>query len=170
MENDRETATESWFAAQLKPNGLSQARRNLERQGFGVFMPLCAPPAGGPRRRVPLFPGYIFVSFDPAGTAWRSINATRGVARLITTDIRAPTPLPAAFIDGLKACCDPEGQFVAPPEDLAPGDAIRVVSGPFADLLATVDRLAPDRRIEILVSLLDRTVSVPLRRDQVRKL
>ncbi|WP_089422651.1 transcription termination/antitermination protein NusG [Pseudosulfitobacter pseudonitzschiae] len=162
-----------WFVAQLRPQGLERARAHLQRQGIEVFNPemlAVAKRAGVQRQsRKPLFPGYIFVNFDPAVPGWSAINSTRGVARLILSDPRRPQPLPSALIAGLKQRCD-KSDLLAPSIDLDIGDRIRVLAGPFADLVTTIDTLAGPERIGILIDLMGRKVKTSLPRDQVEKL
>ncbi len=166
--------SDNWFVAQLKPNGLGTALRNLKRQGFDTFSParietirVRNTPKSIPR---PLFPGYLFVRFDPDEYGWQSINATLGISRLILNDIRHPSPLPHEFMAGLKARCDSAGQLT-PPEDVKIGDQIRVLSGPFVDLVTTVDQLDKDQRIQVLIELMGRAVrtSIPRGRIEILK-
>src|SRR6056297_1872092 len=98
-----------WCAAQLKPNALSIAERHLSRQGFTTF----CPKRREDQRRgtkfvkqtVPLFPGYLFVQFDPEAADWRRVNSTRGVTRLITDTRGRPAVMPKAFMSALLARC-----------------------------------------------------------------
>lgn len=58
-----------WFVVQIKPNSDSTAKRNLLRQGIHVFAPfeeltVCKASKWINTRKL-LFPGYLFVSFDP---------------------------------------------------------------------------------------------------------
>ncbi len=58
-----------WFIAQLKPNGGALAQRNLARQGITTFLPqqeiTHRTNDKMVTRREAVFPGYIFVGFDP---------------------------------------------------------------------------------------------------------
>ena len=166
-------AAQNWFVAQLKPQGLRLAIQNLERQGFEHFCPKRLETTikrGKPMAAdKPLFPGYIFVQFDPAATGWTSINGTRGISRLIITDLRKPTPLPTAFMSGLMARCDSLGVVTAPP-DLEVGDAIRVLSGPFADAVARIEQFTDDERLQILMDLMGQKTRVSVSKRRVEKL
>lgn len=155
---------ENWFVAQLKPNGQHLAERNLRRQGFACFLPR-RPGPSGPK---PLFPGYLFVQFDPAGRDWPAINATRGISRLILADHRRPDPLPHSFIAGLLARCDAGGLVSA--EQIVQGDRVRVLAGPFADIVSTVEQLTDGQRLQLLLDLMGRTVRVELDRHSIEKL
>ena len=162
-----------WFVAQLRPQGLMRAQTHLKRQGIESFCPQFLTTirrAGLPRKaHKPLFPGYLFVRFDPATPGWSAINNTRGISRLILNDPRRPQPLPEALMAGLMARCDISG-LLLPEENLEIGDRIRVLSGPFADLVTTIETLSDPDRIVVLIDLMGRKVKTSLPRDQIEKL
>ena len=145
-----------WYLVQTKPNAFRIAERNLARQDIDVFCPtLAATQRHGTRYRSvirQLFPGYLFVRFNGPSPQWHRVNSTYGVSRLITFADR-PGVVPQHLVDGLKQRCDDTG-LLAPPVALAPGDRVRVVSGPFADFVATVERLDPDQRVWLLLDSL----------------
>lgn len=165
--------TENWYVAQLRPQGLKRAEENLSRQGFQSFCPKRLESAlrNGRRtnRLAPLFPGYLFIAFDPNVSGWTAINSTRGISRLIITNIRNPVPLPASFMAGLMARCDEEDVVGAPP-DLSEGDKIRVLSGPFAEVIARIESLQEGERIQILMDLMGQQTRISLPRNRVEKL
>lgn len=162
-----------WFVAQLRPNGLAQARVNLRRQRFESFFPerMGARPHQGRliQKRQPLFPGYLFVQFDPAVPGWTAINSTRGIARLLLQDPRCPRPLPQSLIAGLQARCGPD-ELLKPADDLQVGDQIRILSGPFADFITQIDHLRDSERVDVLLDLMGRDVRTSLHRSQVSKI
>lgn len=168
-----EANSENWFVAQLKPQGLRRAEENLTRQGFSSFCPkrLESVIRSGKRlsKEAPLFPGYLFVRFAPESHGWTAVNATRGISRLILTDVRKPTALPSTFMAGLLARCDARG-MITPPPDLKTGDTIRILSGPFADTVAKIESLADGERIRILMDLLGRETRMSVPKDSVEKL
>ncbi len=154
---------DGWFIVQLKPNGLGNALRNLDRQGFQSFLPrqtvtrrqrdkLVA-------REEPIFPGYLFVTFDPATTPWRRINGTLGVARLITTASLRPVMVPPAFMAGLFDRCSPDG-ILAPRPELEVGDIVRIRTGPFADVISQIDSLDRNGRVAILLEIMGQAVRI----------
>lgn len=159
---------ENWHVAQLKPNGLRLAQQHLTRQGF-----ICFCPTQMERRHVarlqqskpvlrPLFPGYVFVQFSADQTGWQSINSTRGITRLVSLGQNNLHALPTSFMAGLLARCDDTGILIAA-KDFKPGDRVRLLSGPFADLVTTVEKLESQDRLQVLFDLLGRQtrVSVP---------
>lgn len=146
-----QTGTDRWFVVQIKPNGTRLARENLGRQGFEIFAPERL--EGRAERRKPLFPGYLFVRFDPMASGWQAIRSTRGVTRLLTTQRHAPAPMPDGFVAALMAQCDAEGVFL-PAERMDPGDRVRIASGPFADLIGRIEKLDANGRLTVFVELL----------------
>lgn len=164
--------TTPWYVAQTKPNGCASAERHLARQGFRVFAPSEERTCRHARKFYtsvrPLFPGYIFVSFDPTTARWRVINGTHGVTRLVSFRRDEPAQVPLALISGLMRRCDNRGRLL-PPRLLKTGDRVRVTGGPFADFIGTVESFAPDRRIWVLLELMERTMRVALPSSVLRE-
>ncbi len=160
----------AWFLAQFKPNCQHIAERNLQRQHFPVFLPQQMVTRRQRGRFVealqPLFPGYLFVSFDPASGGWRKINATYGITRLVAFG-SDPAPVPPALVAELMARCDGEGQL-QPPTAFAPGDSVRVTKGPFADFVARIEKLDSQERVWLLLDILGRPTRVSAQLDALQ--
>jgi transcriptional antiterminator RfaH len=168
--SDREDGP-AWYLAQVRPNQFHIADHNLIRQGFSVFCPTQVETRCRRGRFVSetrlLFPGYLFVSFNPASSAWRTINSTYGVSKLVTFGGQVPAPVPQDLVAGLMARCDQAGHLL-PPQALKPGDKAHVVSGPFAQFVATVESLAPQQRVWVLLEILGSRTRVWLDVGQLR--
>jgi transcriptional antiterminator RfaH len=160
----------SWFLAQFKPNCHQIAERNLARQGYQVFLPVEDVTRKSGRkfvtRRQPLFAGYLFVAFDTALGGWRAINATYGISRLVSFGAD-PAPVPLDLICGLMLRCDAKGKLL-PPRLLNPGDRVRLTEGPMADFAATVEAMAPDQRVWVLIDIMGRTARVAVQAEALR--
>ncbi len=161
-----------WRLAQLKPNAIQIAERNLRRQGFEIFSPRQSETLRRGARFVtvekPLFPGYLFVATTDGGAPWRSINSTYGVSKLVAFSEHAPAAVPLEIVSGLKARCDSNGLFGAS-EGLSPGDNVKIVSGPFAEFVGKVETLAPQKRVWVLLELLGGVTRVALDDRQVHR-
>jgi transcriptional antiterminator RfaH len=146
----------TWFLAQLKPNCAAIADRNLKRQGFQTFLPF--EEIGAQKRgkfilsQQPLFPGYIFVAFNTAMGGWASVNSTYGITRLVSFG-REPAQVPKGLISELVMRCDTNGKIL-PPAALQFGDQVQLTSGPFANFLATVEKISPDKRVWVLMDVM----------------
>lgn len=160
----------SWFLAQLKPNCASIAEKNLKRQGFKTFLPM----EEGTRKRNgkfitamrPLFPGYIFVAFDVARGFWRTVNSTQGITRLVSCG-KEPAPVPLDLVSQLMLRCDSQGKW-SPPKPLQPGDQVTLTKGPFANFVAEIEKIAPDRRVWVLLDFMGGQTRVAVGADQLR--
>ncbi|MBK1637250.1 hypothetical protein CKO19_16140 [Rhodovulum adriaticum] len=154
-----------WYLVQLRPNCVKKAISNLERQGFAAFCPqqrVTRRARSGFKETIqPLFPGYLFTQVAHESGAWRSINGTYGVSRLVTFGLDYPRPLNPGFIAQLKQRCDEAG-ILQPPREISAGDRIRVTSGPFADFISTVEKIDSQKRVWILLDLLGQSTRIGL--------
>ena len=159
-----------WFLAQCKPNSHHVAERNLARQGFQVFLPLQEETKRIRGRFVtqmrPLFPGYLFVALDIRNGPWRAVNSTLGITRLVSLG-GTPTPVPGELVEQLRLRCDHDGKLL-PPQSFKPGDQVTFARGPFANFVATIESLAPDRRVWVLLDLMGQQARVAVQTDQIR--
>ena len=160
----------SWFLAQLKPNCGNVAEKNLKRQGFQTFLPMEEETRQRNGKFItvmrPLFPGYIFVAFDVARGFWRTINSTNGITRLVSFG-KEPTAVPRDLVSQLMLRCDAKAQLL-PPKLLKPSDQVTLIKGPFANFVAEVERIAPDRRVWVLIEIMGGKTRVAVGADQVR--
>ena len=159
-----------WYLIQLKPNSHRQAERNLQRQGFETFLPMQKITRRKASRFVsdlkPLFPGYMFVSVNSELAPWRSINSTIGVSKLVSFEGK-PKPLPLQLISGLMLRCHASGELL-PPKSLNEGDSVELLTGPFANFIATVDTIDPEQRIWVLMDFMGQKTRMRVSADQLQ--
>ena len=121
--------SKEWFILQFKSNSHHIAAKNLNRQGFEVFLPLQNTTSRKASRFInsnrPLFPGYMFIRFDKAESEWHKINNTYGVSRLITFNSILKS-IPTTFVDHLKKRYDLSGKLI-PVKKLKKGDQVTVL-------------------------------------------
>ncbi len=162
----------SWFLAQLKPNCANIADKNLKRQGFRTFLPLEEETRQQNGKFVtamrPLFPGYIFVAFDVARGFWRTVNSTYGITHLVSFG-KEPKAVPLDLVSQLMLRCDAKGKLV-PTKLMKPGDQVTLTKGPFANFVAEVEKIAPDRRVWVLMEIMGGRTRVAVGMDQLRVL
>jgi transcriptional antiterminator RfaH len=161
-----------WFLAQLRPNALRLALDHLDRQGFSVFCPRQMETRRRAGRFIeveaPLFPGYVFITFDPDTAPWRAINSTRGISRLVTFGAASPSPVPDALIQALMARCDETGALV-PQAQFAAGEQVKLVGGPFADFAAKVETMAAQSRVWVLLDIMGRQTRLAVPTSQLQR-
>ena len=141
--------SKEWFILQFKPNAHHRANKYLNQQGFETFLPLYDITSRKVSRFIsttkPLFPGYMFVTFDKANTEWSKINFTYGVSRLITFNSILKS-IPTTFVDNLMMRCDLSGKLL-PIKKLKINDQVKILDGLFTNFIATVEKYETDQRI-----------------------
>jgi len=157
----------------LKPGGLERARVNLARQNFRSFAPRRASTERRASRLIrsqrPVFPGYIFVQIPPDRSEWRKINATYGVARLVSLDRQQPTLVSGAIMSNLFSRCDGE-IWRTDVDEVRPGRQTRIVQGAFSQMIAKIDALPDQDRVIVLLDLMGRETRVALNIDDLELL
>ena len=150
--------SKEWFLLQFKSNSHHLAAKNLNRQGFETFLPLHDTTSRRTSRFIntskPLFPGYMFIRFDKSESEWHKINCTYGVSRLITFNSILKS-IPTIFVYHLMKRYDLSGKLL-PIQKLKKGDQVTVLTGPFANFAATVEKYEDDQRIWVLMDLMGR--------------
>jgi transcriptional antiterminator RfaH len=159
-----------WYLIQFKPNSHRMAERNLQRQGFETFLPMQKITQRKASRFVsdakPFFPGYMFVSVNSDLKPWRTINSTMGVSRLVSFDGK-PKPLPLQLISGLMLRCD-SASTMLPLKSFNEGDYVEILTGPFANFIATVDTIDPKQRIWVLMEFMGQKTRVQTTANQLQ--
>jgi transcriptional antiterminator RfaH len=164
-----------WYLVQCKPNAAQIAVRNLENQSFGTFLPLqeITNRKGKifQRQIRPLFPGYLFVQFDPDQGPWRQVNSTRGVARLVRLGTE-PSVVPNEIVKALMAQCDKQSILRPTSEiqssQLHAGNQAQVTQGPLSGFIATISNIEPNNRINILIEIMGQTTKVAINADALQ--
>lgn len=155
-----ETSGDRWYVVHARPAKEALARDNLERQGFAVFLPQIARTVRHARRTTevlrPLFPRYLFVSFDVGRDRWHAVRGTLGVSALLM-DGERPRPAPVGLVEDLVAT-DAAGRAGELP--LAPGAEVRFQRGPFAEQIGRIVEMSDVERVRVLMEILGSTREV----------
>jgi transcription elongation factor/antiterminator RfaH len=155
---------ERWYVVRTHAQSELRAARHLGNQAFRVFVPRCWKNRRHARRTetvsAPLFPRYIFTVVDRTRDRWRSINGTFGVDRLLMSG-GEPQPVPPGLVEGLIRATDAEGN-VHFDFALRQGQNVKVIAGPFANLIGSLEKLDERGRVRVLLELLGATIPVGL--------
>jgi transcriptional antiterminator RfaH len=157
--------TAHWFCCRTKPNAETKAMKHLQQQNFECYLPVYRKR----RKRIitaPLFPRYLFVSFDPSVQQWRSINSTIGVSRLICNGTD-PTPMPSNIIAELRSRENSDGYIEMGAPLIPPGTEVRILGGEFEEFLGCFERMTDHERVVILLNVLGRKTRVQLPADMI---
>ena len=165
-----ESTENFWFCLKSKPRQEAVAVRNLKAVGdIDIFFPRIRRTRRGHEKNKevvePLFPGYIFVKFNPEDSQG-TVKSTRGVLHLVSKNGKA-VDVDHKVIDELKAL-GPDGILSMLDEELKVGAKIKVIRGIFAGSEGEVLKLAtPQKRIAVLLTLLGAQQSVEMPMDDV---
>jgi transcription elongation factor/antiterminator RfaH len=158
---------ERWFLAHTLPKGERKAEWHLGAQGFRTYLPQFRKTVRHARQlrtvQAPLFPRYLFVILDLERDRWLSVRSTLGVSRLFTHQDGRPIPVPAGIVESLIQQCD--GNVTRLDTGLVKGQHVRILSGPFADLVGTLERLDGAGRVQVLLEMMGTAVPVFLHRS-----
>lgn len=151
-----------WYAAKAKPSQERIALENLSRQEFTAYYPrihIHRVKKGKIIKEIEgLFPGYLFVNFILEPSAWRIINSTRGIMRLLSfSQDGKPSPVPPGHIEALQER-ESSGEFHIPvAARFRKNDTVRIKNGPSAGKTGHV-LCTKGERVEFLLHLLGREV------------
>ena len=158
---------ERWYAARTLPFRENSAQFNIQRMGFETYSPRVRRTVRHARKLrnvlAPLFPGYIFVILDLSRDRWRSVNGAPGVASLIM-GAEQPIPAPRGVVEALIATREGSGA-VSLAQDLAIGQMVRILSGPFAQAICRLERLDDRGRVCVLLEIMGGQVAAYLDRS-----
>src|SRR5690242_8425600 len=147
---ERRTGGARWYLVNSRSKGEKTAAFNLRAQGFRAFLPQFEKTVRHARRLVtvqaPLFQRYLFVSLDLERDRWLSVHSTVGVARLISSE-KGPIPVPVGVVETLIA--NSEGDLTRLDAGLVKGQSVRILTGPFADLIGRLERLGEAGRARV---------------------
>lgn len=153
-----------WYVLRCRQHQEGRAEENLRNQAYRCYRPVHRVERLRKGRRVvvegSLFPGYLFIRLCRQTSEWSRIRSTRGVLHIISFN-NQPTEVPEDVINALHERLNDE-----PAKSLfEPGQAVRIVDGPFKELDAIFERECGEERAMILLSMLHKhqSVKIPLR-------
>jgi len=115
-----------------------------------------------------IFPGYLLVRMILTDESWLTVRTTNGITGFIGIGNK-PTPLANKEVEAIQRFM----KAAAPKfkTKFSMGEAIRIIDGPFADFLGTVDNIDETKgKLKVLVSIFGRETPVELDFLQVSKI
>lgn len=115
-----------------------------------------------------IFPGYILVKMVLDDMSWLAVRTTQGVTAFVGAGNK-PTPISDKEVETILKFMQMEApKYKA---SFSVGEAVKIVDGPFADFLGTIDNIDDEKgKIKVLVSIFGRETPVELDFLQVSKL
>jgi transcriptional antiterminator NusG len=115
-----------------------------------------------------IFPGYMLIRMILNDDSWLAVRTTPGVTSFVGIGNK-PTPLPAKEVAAIVKFMEMEApKYKA---SFTVGEAVRIVEGPFADFLGSIDSIDNAKgKVKVLVSIFGRETPVELDFLQVTKI
>ena len=117
-----------------------------------------------------MFPGYILVEMVMSDEAWFIVRNTPGVTGFIGSSGKGakPTPLQPYEVDNLLKNMDMERIDIK--NDLAIGDKIKIVDGPFAGMFGKIDSIDEEKKqVNAIVDLFGQETTIECELNQIKK-
>lgn len=115
-----------------------------------------------------IFPGYILVKMVLDDASWLAVRTTQGVTAFVGAGNK-PTPISEKEVGTILKFMQMEAPKYK--TTFSMGEAVKIVDGPFADFLGTIDAIDEEKgKIKVLVSIFGRETPVELDFLQVSKL
>ena len=119
-------------------------------------------------REEKIFPGYVLVEMIMDEDSWYVVRHTAGVTKFVGS---AKKPIPARDSEIKKIIHRSTSQTQKIELDVKAGDKVRIISGPFADFVADIIEVYPDKsKLRANVSIFGRETPVELEYKQINKL
>ena len=159
----------SWYLLYCKRGQLLRAMEHLQRQDVTCLTPFISVEkvVQGKRTTVdePLFPNYMFVSFNPETIHTTTISATRGVSHFVRFGA-LPAVVPEQVIDELMQA---DRRLHIDPATPCPGDAVVITEGPFEGIQAIFTEQDGEMRSMLLLNLLNKQVTHSVKNTHFQK-
>lgn len=109
-----------------------------------------------------LYPGYIVVEMEPTEAAINLVNSIPGVTHLLGTKTK-PLPLTENEVKSIMEQIERSKEQTTTEVPFTQGENVKVVTGPFAGFLGTVEEINPERRrVKVMVTIFGRPTPIDL--------
>lgn len=169
----------NWYVVHTYSGYEERAKANLEHRietmdvGDKIFQVLVPTEEeveikGGERRTNTrkMFPGYILVQMELGGEAWSVVRNTPGVIGFVSSGGQ-PIPLSEEEVEHIMNRMNAPSPRVK--TSFSEGDNVRIIDGPFADFIGTVDEINAEKgKVRLMVSFFGRETPLELDLSQVQ--
>jgi len=109
-----------------------------------------------------LYPGYIVVEMEPTEQSINLVNSIPGVTHLLGTKTK-PLPLSENEVKSVLEQIERSQEQVSTEVPFSQGENVKVITGPFAGFMGTVDEINPERRrVKVMVTIFGRSTPIDL--------
>jgi len=160
------TENSKWILVYTKAKEEQKAKRNLQNQGFEIFLPMISFAKLNQSKSITLkamFPGYLFVKINTELDKWNRIRSTRGVSHLVVFGQRL-AEIPNQVIAYLKSGADENDIFrqKITRQEFQKGDKLVIEKGMFKDKEATFLAKKSKERVRILLRFVNHLITADI--------
>lgn len=115
-----------------------------------------------------MFPGYVLVEMVMSDEAWYIVRNTQGVTGFIGSSGKGAKPIPLKPEEVDKILGSMGMSRVDIGKDLKEGAKVKIISGPFKDMIAKIDSIdLKEQKLNVLVDLFGQETSVEVEIGEV---
>ena len=160
------TENSKWILVYTKAQEEQKAKRNLQNQGFEIFLPMIAFVKLNQSKSIILkamFPRYLFVKINTELDKWNRIKSTRGVSHMVVFGQRL-AEIPNQVIAYLKSGADENDIFrqKITKQEFQKGDKLVIEKGMFKDKEATFLAKKSKERVRILLRFVNHLITADI--------
>lgn len=154
-----------WFALYTKPRSEFKAAKQIEETAVEFYLPSVTRLKQWSDRKKkvtePLLRGYIFIFADEKE---RILSLSQPSVVRCVCDKGSPAKIPSWQIDNLRKMLQTDTEYIIK-EGLVPGVKIRILDGPFKDVIAVYREDTNEKTIAVSIELLNRSVLAHLPKE-----
>ena len=118
-----------------------------------------------------MFPGYLLVEMVMSDEAWYIVRNTQGVTGFIGSSGKGAKPIPLLPQEVDRILNSMGMSRVDVSKDLKEGAKVKIISGPFKDMMAKIDSVdLKEQKLTVLVDLFGQETSVEVDMQEVETL
>ena len=115
-----------------------------------------------------MFPGYVLVEMVMSDEAWFIVRNTQGVTGFIGSSGKGAKPIPLSPQEVDKVLSSMGMSRIDLNTDLAEGKKVKIIEGPFKDMIATIDSIdMKEQKLNVTIDLFGQETSVEVEISQV---
>lgn len=118
-----------------------------------------------------MFPGYVLVEMVMSDEAWYIVRNTQGVTGFIGSSGKGAKPIPLLPQEVDRILNSMGMSRVDVSKDIKEGAKVKIISGPFKDMMAKIDSIdLKEQKLTVLVDLFGQETSVEVDMQEVETL
>jgi len=154
-----------WYLLKTKSRQEKTAQINLENQEYTTYCPIVMVN----KKKIILFPGYIFIYIDKNSENWSPIRSTKGVSNFVRFGLIF-AQVPDTVIEFIKTNEIITAKKIKTIESFKNGDKVQIKDGVFKNCIAIFKTFKSEQRVILLMNILGQTQSINIKKESLIRL